>query len=175
MTEILDSGSRRTFITGAVRDDREGKGRFDLVPLVNVGKWKIYEQNRISKVASENIPYEAYIYIQIGKFLYDGNQEHLYECLCTLAQEVFNSTDVALLNVTKHYENGLIKYGERNWEKGIPVHSYIDSACRHLCKYHMNYTDEPHELAFIWNILCCLWTLDNCDESLIDVPYKNNL
>jgi hypothetical protein len=29
---LKDSGSRRTFDTGSVRDTREGKGRFDLLP-----------------------------------------------------------------------------------------------------------------------------------------------
>lgn len=33
MSEILDSGSRREFETGAVRDIVEGKGRCDLLPL----------------------------------------------------------------------------------------------------------------------------------------------
>ena len=31
-SEILDSGERREFETGAVRDMQEGKGRFDLIP-----------------------------------------------------------------------------------------------------------------------------------------------
>lgn len=30
--EILDSGNRREFETGAVRDMAEGKGRMDLLP-----------------------------------------------------------------------------------------------------------------------------------------------
>ena len=33
MSEILDSGNRREFETGAVRDVQEGKGRCDLPPL----------------------------------------------------------------------------------------------------------------------------------------------
>lgn len=33
MKEILDSGNRREFDTGAVRDIQEGKGRCDLMPL----------------------------------------------------------------------------------------------------------------------------------------------
>lgn len=32
MAEILDSGDRREFPSGAVRDMAEGKGRFDLIP-----------------------------------------------------------------------------------------------------------------------------------------------
>lgn len=33
MAEILDSGTRRKFDIGAVRDMAEGKGRCDLMPL----------------------------------------------------------------------------------------------------------------------------------------------
>ena len=33
MSEILDSGERTEFQTGAVRDMHEGKGRFDLLPM----------------------------------------------------------------------------------------------------------------------------------------------
>jgi hypothetical protein len=32
MSELKDSGNRREFITGSVRDIQEGKGRFDLIP-----------------------------------------------------------------------------------------------------------------------------------------------
>lgn len=33
MSEIKDSGNRRQFSSGAVRDIAEGKGRMDLMPL----------------------------------------------------------------------------------------------------------------------------------------------
>ena len=35
--ELKDSGARREFGTGAVRDIQEGKGRCDLLPLFDVG------------------------------------------------------------------------------------------------------------------------------------------
>lgn len=40
-----------------------------------------------------------------------------------------------LMRLARHYENGCRKYGDRNWEKGIPCHSFADSAMRHLVKY----------------------------------------
>lgn len=49
----------------------------------------------------------------------------------------------ALIEVSKHCEEGALKYGERNCEKGIPIHSLIDSAFRHLAKYMMGMKDEP--------------------------------
>lgn len=49
----------------------------------------------------------------------------------------------ALVEVSKHCEEGALKYGERNCEKGIPIHSLIDSAFRHLAKYMMGWTMNP--------------------------------
>ena len=52
----------------------------------------------------------------------------------------------ALVEVSKHCEEGALKYGERNCEKGIPIHSLIDSAFRHLpcdeCVHRQNGTDD---------------------------------
>ena len=94
---IKDSGERREFETGAVRDIQEGKGRYDLLP------WEAIHQ------------------------------------------------------LALHCEAGALKYGERNCEKGIPLSSLLDSAFRHLSKYMMGFTDEPHLRAAFWNIAYALY------------------
>ena len=33
-----------------------------------------------------------------------------------------------MLRLARHYEAGAKKYDDRNWEKGIPAHSFADSA-----------------------------------------------
>ena len=71
---------------------------------------------------------------------------------------------VALLRLAKHFEAGAVKYGERNWEKGIPVNSFIDSGMRHLLKYMDGQTDEDHLCAAAWNLLCAMWTEDKYPE-----------
>lgn len=40
-----------------------------------------------------------------------------------------------IMEVSKHCEEGALKYGEHNVDKGIPLHSLLDSASRHLAKY----------------------------------------
>lgn len=90
---IKDSGTRRTWGTGAERDMSEGKG--DMVSL----PWG------------------------------------------------------AILRISKHYENGAKKYKRWNYLKGIPVSSFIDSACRHLAKYQCGCDDEDHLSAAAFNIL----------------------
>jgi hypothetical protein len=111
---ILDSGQRREFTTGAVRDRAVGKGRFDLLPMR------------------------------------------------------------ALRELAMQYENGATKYGERNWEKGIPLSWYMDSAFRHYIKLMMGYTDEDHGRALAWNVMCFLETRERIREGLLP-PELNDL
>jgi hypothetical protein len=144
MAIIKDSGERREFATGAVRDIQEGKGRCDLMPLEVIGTFLSNE-----------------IFNCIGRFQRSGD-------LCELAVALahFDAYDpyTMILEVAKHFEEGAKKYGEYNWQKGIPTHCYIDSAVRHYLKYLRDDTDEPHDRAFVWNILCCIWTCINKPE-----------
>ena len=77
----------------------------------------------------------------------------------------------ALIEVSKHCEEGALKYGERNCEKGIPIHSLIDSAFRHLAKYMMGMDDEPHLRAACWNCLFALY-MEIKHPELQDIPAR---
>lgn len=70
----------------------------------------------------------------------------------------------ALLRLSKHCEIGAINHGERNWEKGLPMHSFIDSAIRHLLKYLDGQRDEDHLCAAAWNCLAAMWTEEHKPE-----------
>lgn len=63
---------------------------------------------------------------------------------------------IAIHEVARHCEEGAQKYGEHNVDKGIPQHSLIDSAFRHLARYTYGETDEDHLRAAAWNILWAL-------------------
>lgn len=108
---IKDSGARREFDTGAVRDIQEGKGRMDLLP------W------------------------------------------------------AAIMEVAKHCEAGALKYGEHNVDKGLPLHSFMDSAARHMAKFLDGMDDEPHLVAAAWNLLWGIQMTIHHPE-LVDVPWK---
>ena len=155
MAELKDSGARRDFGTGAVRDANEGKGRCDLLPLGVIGEQT--NDNILSLV-------EAYIR--------NGVPEVLWEAICIFSKRHYNETFTALLEASKQYEDGAKKYDDRNWEKGIPLHCYIDSGVRHYLKFLRGDTDEPHDRAFIWNMLGAIWTHKNKPE-LIDLPFAN--
>lgn len=142
---IKDSGNRRQFETGAVRDIQEGKGRCDLLPL-----------DVVARILSN--PTMAYIHC----FQYSADYKYLINALTSSG--IYHDIHTMILEVSKHFEEGAKKYGEHNWQKGIPTHCYIDSAVRHYLKWLRGDKDEPHDRAFCWNILCCIWTCMNKPE-----------
>lgn len=118
--KIKDSGERRGFGTGAVRDITPNKGRFDLIPWATIRALAI------------------------------------------------------------HYQKGCQKYGDRNWEKGITLGSFLDSGIRHLGQVVDGMNDENHFIAGIWNAVCGYETLLRIQEGrlpieLYDLPRKITL
>lgn len=150
--EIKDSGTRREFETGAVRDIQEGKGRCDLLPL-DVVAW----------IIGANVESDA-VLEHIELFTIRGNIMYLYDALEFFRNMLGIPIETMLLEVAKHFEDGAKKYGEYNWQKGIPTHCYIDSAVRHYLKFLRGDIDEPHDRAFVWNIICCIWTCSHIPE-----------
>lgn len=47
---------------------------------------------------------------------------------------------------------GAAKYGERNWEKGMPLSVFLASANRHLLQFMMGMTDEDHAAHCAFNL-----------------------
>ncbi len=81
---------------------------------------------------------------------------------------------LAIMEVSKHCENGAKKYGEHNVDKGIPVHSLMDSGMRHAAKFLDGQDDEDHLVAACWNFLWALQMDMNGDPELCDVPWYSN-
>ena len=151
---ILDSGKRRDFGTGSVRDCADGKGRCDLLPLGEM---------------AEHMDVMVLTYIEL--YIRGGDTEELWNAVQTFWAHYMDGNMMTMfLEVAIQYEEGAKKYAERNWEKGQPLHVYIDSAVRHYLKHLRGDTDEPHDRAFVWNILCAIWTHRNKPE-LIDLPF----
>jgi len=53
-TEVKDSGARQEFATGSVRDTREGKGRFDLIPTDSLRRLAVHYENGSRKYGDRN-------------------------------------------------------------------------------------------------------------------------
>lgn len=112
MAQLPDSGERRSFSTGSVRDKADGKGSFHLM------------------------------------------------------------SPFALEAYARRMEDGMSKYGERNWEKGQPVMTYLDSAERHINDFKRdcilgNEPAEDHLGAALWNVGAAIHTLRMIEEGLL--------
>ena len=77
----------------------------------------------------------------------------------------------ALLRVSHHMEDALQIYPERNWEKGIPMHTMLDSAMRHLVKYMDGQTNEDHLSAAATNLLMAMW-MEEKKPDMQDIPSR---
>ena len=85
----------------------------------------------------------------------------------------------ALLRVSRHMEDairpdpntGKQHYPERNWERGLPMHTMVDSAMRHLAKYVDGQTDEDHLCAAATNLLMAMW-MEEKRPDMQDIPTR---
>jgi hypothetical protein len=159
MAILPDSGYRKEFISGAVRDTPDGKGRCDLVPLLGVA----------SLLGDEKVDFS--FLAQIECYQRTGKDAHLEAAMNAVIKKCYDGCiPTAMLEVARHYEDGAKKYSDRNWEKGIPAHCYVDSAVRHYLKWLRGDSDEPHARAVLWNLLSLEFTMIVRPE-MNDLPY----
>lgn len=57
----------------------------------------------------------------------------------------------ALERLAKLMERGAAKYGERNWEQGIPLSRMFESGIRHAYQWWVGQNDEDHLAAVLFN------------------------
>lgn len=146
---IKDSGNRTEFPSGAVRDIQKGKGRCDLLPLSVIAGYFDHIK----------MPVEAKILAAMDLYHETHMRTHAYDALEAFCEDNWKGEPESMFLTTAiHFEAGAAKYGDNNWQKGIPCERYFDSAIRHYLKYVRGDMDEPHDRAFVWNVLCCIWT-----------------
>ena len=112
MAQLPDSGERRAFSTGSVRDKVDGKGAYHLM------------------------------------------------------------SPFPILQYALRMEDGMSKYGERNWEKGQPVMQFFNSGVRHCFNFLEDCLlgrepKEDHLGAALWNIGGIIHTLKMIDAGLL--------
>ena len=163
---IADSGQRRAFSSGAVRDMAEGKGRCDLLPLEVIASilknvsdhtadfYRAFHQE--THFCALVNPYEPDSAKRWAREDYITRVESAAVCFVVME---WPDEETAVLDLARHFERGALKYEERNWEKGIPAHSFLDSAVRHMLKHFRGDRDEDHRAACLWNLVCLDWTL----------------
>lgn len=153
--EIKDSGNRRIFANGGVRDMAEGKGRCDLLPLEIVGE--VFRRNAANEDAN-HVCCTWEVLEAFDIFLNSEYTDWIYDTIINFSYTYFGNLETAMLEVAIHFEMGAKKYEPRNWEKIGETDTFVDSAIRHYLKFIRGDKDEPHDRAFLWNCLCLLWT-----------------
>lgn len=146
----VDNKAIHEFPTGAKRDIQDDKGRCDLLPL---------------DVVADILDSDPYIAL-IDEFMRFGNVITLVTLLKCYLIATYGSIEEGFLELSIHFREGAKKYGIDNWKIGIPIRSYISSAVRHRIKMIRGDTDERHDRAFAWNIICAIWTMANKPECI---------
>lgn len=191
----VDTGNRTELLDGGgLRDICPENGRCDLMPLdivsdiigianyiprdVITNYFEITEHQAVCRILS-----------YINNYIYSGNASLLIEamlifiphCYATRSisesqfDEVLSETlSSAILDLSHRYREGAEKYAERNWEKGIPIKSFIDSGVRHLMKWYRKDIDENHASAFMWNMVGAVWTQAHKPEYIGEMPFNVN-
>lgn len=75
---------------------------------------------------------------------------------------------MALRRVAVIFEKGARKYNARNWELGIPMGRFLDSALRHTFDYMEGKRDEDHLAQACWNLLCAIATEEFVERGIVD-------
>jgi hypothetical protein len=73
----------------------------------------------------------------------------------------------AIYAYAMHMGRGAAEHGARNWERGIPLSTYYNSAMDHLLRYGTGYRDEPHLEAALWNVACLVATRSRIRRGLL--------
>jgi hypothetical protein len=71
-----------------------------------------------------------------------------------------------------HMNKGASKYGDGNWEKGLPTSCYIESLDRHLAAYMEGDRSEDHLAAIIFNAQGCMMNEKNLENIPADHYFK---
>jgi hypothetical protein len=78
-----------------------------------------------------------------------------------------------LRRLAELYQRGAEKYGDRNWEKGINLSRYIDSALRHINDYQAGDRSEDHLISAAWNLFSFVATEDRIKRGLLPTELDN--
>ncbi len=82
-------------------------------------------------------------------------------------------TPSGLRRLAKTCAEGAAKYGEYNWQKGMPVSSMLNHAIRHIYLYLEGNDDEDHLAHAAWNILgACHF--EETRPDMVDIPSRTS-
>lgn len=79
----------------------------------------------------------------------------------------------AVIRIAWVYTRGAERYGEHNWQKGMPYSRYIDSALRHIAAWIKGERDEDHLAMACWNLMAIMHHQEVGPHGLDDISNYN--
>jgi len=76
-----------------------------------------------------------------------------------------------LRRLALRYEFGAMKYGDRNWQAGLPTSNCLNSMIRHTIEYMMGMDDEDHLAAIAWNAFAIM-EFEKTHPELQNIPTR---
>ena len=182
---IKMDGEKDSFEGGAIRYTKKGKGRYDLIPSQQIHDILDYAKQNWNNIIGKdddfcsihNVLMSAYP--DADDLTYDNYIEIIiniirYSYIAAAKNPIFNFFMIGFVKMLKdlaiHYEMGAEKYGVDNWKNGIPETkgerggSFRDSGLRHLQQLLDGRTDEPHQIAAIWNFIGAMYVKKHQDN-----------
>lgn len=80
---------------------------------------------------------------------------------------------IAIERIAIVYEKGAKQKGERNWENGIPLGRFMQSAMRHMNQYLEGKRDEDHLAMAAWNIIGLIHTEEMIRRGVLPSSLNN--
>lgn len=81
-------------------------------------------------------------------------------------------TPIGLRRLAETYAEGAQKYGDRNWEKGIPASNLLNHAIKHINQWLHGNRDEDHLAHAAWNLLA-VCHFEETNIAMIDIPSRH--
>ena len=187
-----DASKLEDFGTGAKREDKSGKGRYDLIPGDVMHDFEDYVEKAFTRCEGV-IKSPTEVDVSSSAYFNDWqDKNNYYKFIVNVTAWNFvripiDRDEMSYVEfrkgfyemrkaLAKHYEEGAKVHGVDNWKKGLPIYGserggcFLDSMRRHTDQMLQRKTDEPHAVAALWNAFCALWTLKHRPHSAM---YQN--
>ena len=76
---------------------------------------------------------------------------------------------IGMWRLAEVYDEGSKKYGDRNWEKGIPISNLLSHTIAHIYDYLLGFRDEDHLAHAAWGLFAAMHMEDRKPE-MQDTP-----
>lgn len=88
--------------------------------------------------------------------------------------DLLMNNSVGLRRLAETFGEGAVKYGEKNWQKGLSESNLINHALAHLHQYLAGDRKEDHIAHLTWNFYTLMWMQEKRPDLMdITLPQKN--